>query len=137
MPRLRSLIVTAAFTAAAAILYSGANRAYVENYNRDEADSRAAQQEIKAMLPHMIALRTRFETATDDTRYLWRDTNRTIEDAHNMMTIPQRPDPERDCGLLYRMNEINIFTGTQYPLSAQLGRTLNMCRNHLTYFRGH
>jgi hypothetical protein len=137
MPRLRTIVVSAAFATAAALIYGTANRAYVENYNRNETQSAAAQKEIAALLPHIITLRTRFESANDDSRFLWRETNYAIEDAQRVLNTPVRADAERDCDILFRMNEINIVTGHEHRFSAESYKTLNMCRTHLTRFRGH
>lgn len=137
MPRLRAIVVSAAFAAAAAIVYGSVNRTYVENYRLNEAESRAAKTEIKAMVPHITALRARFEVANDDSRYLWRDANRALEDAHRVLTLPLRADAKRDCDILFRMNELNLITGQEYPLSPQTLSTLNMCRKHIVRFRGH
>ena len=137
MPRLRTVVVSAAFATAAALIYGGANRTYVENYKLNEAESAAAQKEITALLPHVVALRARFETASDDSRFLWRQANSAIEDAERVLNTPVRADAERDCDILFRLNEINIMAGHEHRFSADSYNTLNMCRKHLAHFRGH
>lgn len=136
MPRLRSIVVGTIFAAAAVGGYNLLNQAYVEDFQQNEADARAAKKEIQELLPHIIALRTHFETTTDNSRYLWRDANRAIEDAQYVLRTPLRGDPERECDILFRLNEINIITGHQHRFDAESYKTLNMCRHYLTHFRG-
>ena len=136
MPRLRTIVVSAAFATAAALIYNGANKAYVENYNQNEADSRAAKVEINKLLPHVIALRKGFETATDNSRFLWQQANSAIEDAQRLTQVPMRGDARRECDILFRLNEINIMTGHQHRFSAESYKTLNMCRHYVADFHG-